>query len=213
MGRNGSGAYTTDKCRKLDLGWLLKNKYILKGKKVKGELYWMDGSEAGFESCFSANEKYLRIQYTITKRNGEKIHYDYMIQLVTVPSNLGKGEILYFECPESGKRARILYSAYGHDKYIHRDWYLEKYGKRVYYNSQLCSKYDYHNTRYHTLDRKINDLLDELFNAKHRKMHYKGKPTKDFQRLTQMGSKRLFHENKRNNILTHRLGIHSPQVL
>ena len=211
MGRYGSGAYTTSKCRKLDLGWLLKNKYIEKNKEVKGVLNWMDESEAGFESCFSANEKYLRIQYTITKRSGEKIHYDYKIELVTVPSNLGKGEILYFECPESGKRARILYSAYGHDKYIHRDWYLEKYDKRVYYNSQLCSKYDYHNTRYHTLNRKINDLLDDLFNSKHRKTHYKGKPTKDFQRLTILGSKRLFHENKRNNILTHRLGIHSPQ--
>ncbi len=213
MGRNSTWAYTTDKCRKLDLGWLLKNKYIAKDKEVKGVLSWMDESDAGFESSLTTNEKYLRMQYTITKRSGAKTHYDYKIELVTVPSNLGKGEILYFECPESGKRARILYSAYGHDKYIHRDWYLEKYSKRIYYNSQLCSKYDYHNTRYHALDRKINDLLDELFNTKHRKTHYRGEPTKDHQRLTQMGSKRLFHDNKRNDILAIRMGINSPQVL
>ena len=207
MGRKGTGAYTTNKARKLELGSMLKNKYIVKNKVVKGYITWVDGSSAIFESAFLANAKYLRMRYTITKRSGEEIHYDYKIQLVTVPSNLGKGELLYFECPESGKRARILYSAYGNDKYVHRDWYLEEYGKRLYYNSQICSKYDYHNTRYHTLNRKVNDLMNELFNSKYRKRDYKGKPTKDYQRLNLLGLKRLFHDNKRNKILAKRLNI------
>ncbi len=213
MGRNRSGAYTTSKSRKLDLGWMLKNKFIVKNKVVKGTLVWMDGSTAEYESLLSANEKYLKVNYTITKRSGKTIPYNYMIQLVTVPSNLGKGEILYFQCPDSGKRARILYSANGHDKYVHREWYLEKHGKRLYYNSQLCSKSDYHNTRYHTLSNKINDLLDDLINKKHRNMHYKGEPTKNYQRLNSLGLKRLFHDNKRHIILADRLSKYFPDGL
>ncbi len=207
MGRKGTGAYTTNKARKLDLAWMLKYKIIEKNEVVKGSFSWDDGSSTAFESACSTNEKYLRMHYTITKRNGETIPYNYMIQLVTVPSNLGKGELMYFECPESGKRARILYSAYGHGKYVHRDWYLEKYGKRLYYKSQICSKYDYHNTRYHTINRKFNDLLDELLDSKHRKSHYKGIPTKNHQRLQHLELKRLFHDSKRTSILAGRLNI------
>ncbi|MCG2460385.1 hypothetical protein K8352_06470 [Flavobacteriaceae bacterium F89] len=207
MGKTSTGVMSTSQCRKLDLGFMLKNGWIKKGCAMKGQMSWTGENTAEIETVYTDIEKYVRMVYTITDRQGAVTNYDYKIELVTVPSNLGKGEILYLLCPETSIRARILYSAYGYGKYVHRNWYLEQYGKRLYYNTQLCTKYEYHNTRYHTLDRKINDLIDKLFNSKHRKMHYKGKPTKDQQRLFLLESKRLHYDNKRNRVLIKKLGI------
>ena len=40
------------------------------------------------------------------------------IELTTLPSNLGRGKIWYFVCPQTGKRARKLYNIGG--KFLHR---------------------------------------------------------------------------------------------
>ena len=109
MGRASTGAWTTTECRKLDLRYMLKVGWIKKGCKISGQMSWTDESTASFESVYTEDEKYLRMIYTVTDRQGTKTNYDYKIELVTVPSNLGKGDVLYFVCPESYKRARVLY--------------------------------------------------------------------------------------------------------
>ncbi|MBN4070743.1 hypothetical protein JYT76_03590 [Olleya sp. AH-315-F22] len=199
MGRESTGVWSTSECRKLDLCWMLKNGWIKKGAKTSGQMEWTDGSSAGIECLYTKDEAYLRVKYTITDRHGKETNHDYKIELISVPSNLGKGEVLYFECPESGKRARVLYMAYRHHKYLHRDWYLERYGVRVYYKTQHCSKRDYDNTRYHDIVKQIERLEDELF-VKNKKTHYRGKPTKGFQRLYKLREQRDYHNYKRNII-------------
>ncbi len=207
MGRPSTGAYTTSECRKLDLRLMLKGGEIVKGKNITGTINWTDESSAGFESRYTEDEKYFRIYYTITKRNGEKFELDYKIQLVTVPSNLGKGEILFFICPESYKRARVLYMAYGNLKYTHRNWYYERYRLRLYYDVQQSSKRGYHNSRYFAYKKQVDTLEDELIFSKNRKSTYKGKVTKPFQKLYHLKNKMDYHDTKRCEILSKMLGF------
>jgi hypothetical protein len=44
---------------------------------------------------------------------------NYKVQLVSIPSNLGKGVVWYFLCPETNKRCRKLYSIEGY--FLHRE--------------------------------------------------------------------------------------------
>lgn len=197
MGRNSTGAWITTECRKLDLRYMLKVGWIKKRCKISGSMSWTDKSTASFESVYTEDEKYLRMIYTVTDRQGIKTNHDYKIELITVPSNLGKGDVLYFECPESYKRARVLYSAYRHHKYLHRDWYKERYGLRLYYPTQQESKRYYNNSRFHNLKKQIEILENEL-TAKHRKLTYNGKPTKEFLKLKKLIAQRNYHDEKRN---------------
>lgn len=199
MGKPSIGVWSAKECRKLNINWLIKNGYIRRGAITQGQMSWTDESTAGFECKCTGAEKWFRIYYTITNRQGTKTKLDYKIQITTVPSNLGKGEVLYFVCPESGKRARVLYSAYRHPKYLHRDWYLERYNVRIYYTTQQCSKRDYYNDRYHDLRKQVEKLENELF-VKHRKALYRGKPTKDFRKLYKLREQMNYFDDKRNII-------------
>lgn len=206
MGRVSTGVWSAEECRKLDLKFMIKTGWIKKGCMVNGQMSWTDESTAYFESVYTENEKYLRMVYTITDRQENETKYDYKINLLTVPSNLGIGEVLYFECPESFKRARVLYSAYRHPKYLHRDWYKERYGVRIYYLTQQYSKDDYNNTRYHNLDKQVNRLENELF-KKNRKLYYGGKPTKDLLKLEKLKEQKEYHDMKRNIVLFNKLNL------
>lgn len=199
MGRESTGAFTTQECRKIDIRWMLKKGYLKENTHCSGQLSWTCGSTAGFEAIHTKEEKYFRLKYTVTDRQGVNTDYDYRIEIVTIPSNLGKGEILYFVCPESGKRAKVLYSAYRHHKYLHRDWYLERYGLRLYYNSQISSKIDYNNTMYFSTKKKVDALEDELY-QKNKKRYYNGKPTKELEKLNLLKFRMNQYDHKRNEI-------------
>ena len=99
----------------------------------------------------------------------------YKVRLVSLPSNLGKGLIWYFLCPETKKRCRVLYSIGGY--FLHREAF-----SGCMYESQTQSKY------YRRLDKtfgryfKTDDLYIQLY-KKHFKKTYAGKPTKKYLRL------------------------------
>lgn len=206
MGRSSNGKHTTNESNRLDLTVMLRNGQIQKGKHITGTIEWTNGSTISYESKYAKDEVYFRVAYSITNsRTGEVTDYNYKIDLVTVPSNLGKGEILYFLCPESNRRARVLFMAYGHHKYIHRNWYLDNYGLRLYYNSQSSSKSDYHNTMFFNYQRKVDELKEQI-NGKYRKKHYKGKATKDYQKLIHLKMKMEFHNRKRLAIFSNSIG-------
>ena len=46
---------------------------------------------------------------------------NYKVNLVRVPSNLGKDFVWYFHCPKTNKRCRKLYSVNG--MFLHREAY------------------------------------------------------------------------------------------
>lgn len=100
---------------------------------------------------------------------------NYRVSLVSMPSNLGKGLIWYFLCPETHKRCRKLYSIDGY--FLHREAF-----KGCMYETQIQSK------KYRQLDKtlgayfKTDDLYSQLY-QKHFKKTYAGKPTKKYLRI------------------------------
>lgn len=102
---------------------------------------------------------------------------NYKVYLTSTPSNLNKGKIWYFLCPQTNKRCRKLYSIDGY--FLHREAF-----EGCMYETQTKSK------KYRQLDKvlgayfKTDDLYSKLY-QKHFKKTYAGKPTKKYLRITE----------------------------
>lgn len=176
MGKWATGVATTNASKRIELSYLLKHKFIVKGSKRKGSLSWTQygepSGEIGIETCYLGDgNDYIRLFYTVTI-NGVSTNYNYKIDLIEKASNLGKGNVLYFQCNFTGNNCRILYMAYDsmHFKSI------KAYSKRLYYPIQTRSKKDRYNARFFELEKQI----DERQNAKRKTYKYKEKLTKRF---------------------------------
>lgn len=167
MGRYTTGATTTSQVCRIELSYLMKNGYIQKGKHLSGQISWTNDSNVGFASYFDGESGYLHLKYTITSYNDEKTQHDYKVQLITIPSNLGVGRIVYFVCPQSGMNCKVLYRCYGSHIWKHR----EAYQHRIYYDSQICSKSYRLCERFFSLEKQFEKLKPPV------KRHYKGKVT------------------------------------
>lgn len=117
------------------------------------------------------NEKpYIELDY---KYGGEPRNYK--VRLVTVPSNLGKGKIWYFLCPQTKKCCRKLYSIGGY--FLHREAF-----NGCMYETQTYSK------KWRNIERVYGSYFDRdkyfsEINSKHFKKYYNGKPTKRYLKL------------------------------
>lgn len=121
---------------------------------------------------------YVELSYSI---NGNPVNY--RVPLVQVPSNLGKGSVWYFLCPQTERRCRILYLVGA--RFLHREAV-----KGAMYERQTYSK----NWRGF---KKMLDIVfgfDETLSQKHFRTHYNGQPTKRF--------KRLLYKHERNSQIT-----------
>jgi len=122
------------------------------------------------------------ISIIVNTQNGQpyiKLNYNYRdepksyeVNLVCVPSNLGKGYIWYFLCPKTNKRCRKMYLINGY--FLHREAFngcmyeIQTYSKR---NRQINKKLGAYF--------KADKLYSELY-KKHFKKTYAGKPTKKY---------------------------------
>ena len=174
---------------------MLKAGYLVRGKQISGSLNWnSNGRPSGNISIDSSwptdpdKRPYIRLTYTTTDRTtGAKENRDDTIYLEARPSNLGKGEVLYFICPSSSQRCRILYKAYSCLIWKCR----QSYQKRIYYPTQHCSKRSHYCERYWQLDEQIKQLRT----PKRRSKTYRGQPTKRAVRLERLtNEKRDFDE-------------------
>lgn len=180
MGRKSTGIITTGEVIRIDLSYLIKKGYIQKESCVSGAISWTNGSNIGFESYYTAKESYLRLNYTNTNfQTGEKSEHDYKIELVSIPSNLGKGDVLYFVCPETGRYCRILYKCYGSSTWKSR----EAYQRRIYYQSQIEPK-SVRSFKYLLCENQLQDLYKKMV-----KTHYRGKPTRIMKRIEKLSEK------------------------
>jgi len=100
---------------------------------------------------------------------------NYKISLTSVPSNLGKGKILYFICPQTNKRCRKLYSVCGY--FLHRDAF-----NGCMYESQTKSKSYRQMEKQFGVLFKTEQLYEELY-SKYFKKYYNGKPTKRYLKI------------------------------
>jgi len=117
---------------------------------------------------------------------------NYKVYLTSTPSNLNRGEIWYFICPQTKKRCRKLYSIGGY--FLHREAF-----NGCMYETQTKSK------KYRQLDKtlgaylKSDNLYSELY-KKNFKKSYAGKPTKKYLRIMEQIQKAesiTYHEIER----------------
>lgn len=100
---------------------------------------------------------------------------EYHANLVSVPSNIGKGKVWYFLCPNTGKRCRKLYCVNG--IFLHREAFrgcMYESQTRSHKNRVLIRLYD----RYFAGEKGYEKIYSKYF-----KSHYGGKPTKRYQKL------------------------------
>jgi hypothetical protein len=101
---------------------------------------------------------------------------NYKVCLTSSTSNLNRGKIWYFICPQTTKRCRKLYSIGGY--FLHREAF-----DGCMYETQIQSK------KYRNLDKTLGvyfqseKIYDQLY-KKNLKKRYAGKPTKKYLKLT-----------------------------
>lgn len=165
-----------DEVKTVSISFLTKHGYLKHNKLKAGSIHWSRNGEnlggISIKVCTYSESPYLEFDY---KCNEAPINY--RVQLISAPSNLGKGVVWYFVCPHTGKRCRKLYLA---DTYFyHRSAF-----RGCMYEKQTQSK----KSRY--LDKTLGEYFqtDQLFEQlykKHFKKQYAGKPTKKYLKLTQ----------------------------
>lgn len=181
-GRGNSHAITTNEAIRLEINNLIKTKCIIKDKEINFISKWTSGAEISIKSVYNENEIYLQLMYKQTDRTTkESKSFDYKIYIESVKSNLGKGFNLYFICPQSGKRCKILYLCYGAEVFKCR----QAYNNRIYYYAQTHSKEYRLNGRYFKLEKTINELY-----KKRKTKTYKGEPTKRHLRMCKLLNKK-----------------------
>ncbi len=153
----------------------LKEWEYLNPEQIKsGTITWSrNGSQTGRISIkvnTHSEQPYIELDY---KYRDEPRNYK--VYLTSTPSNLNKGEIWYFICPQTKKRCRKLYSIGGY--FLHREAF-----NGCMYETQTQSK------KYRQLDKtlgayfEIDNLYEELY-KKNFKKTYAGKPTKRYLRI------------------------------
>ena len=153
----------------------LKEWEYLNPEQIKsGTITWSrNGSQTGSISIkvnTHSEQPYIELDY---KYRDEPRNYK--VYLTSTPSNLNKGEIWYFICPQTKKRCRKLYSIGGY--FLHREAF-----NGCMYETQTQSK------KYRQLDKtlgayfEIDNLYEELY-KKNFKKTYAGKPTKKYLRI------------------------------
>lgn len=181
MGRYSTGAMASEQIIRIELPYLIRNRYIEKGYFKQCSLNWTSGDCITVYSNYTNSDKYIRLIYTATNRNtGEKKDFDYKIELTTIPSNLGRGEIIYFVCPQTGRKSRVLYKCYGSEVWKSR----YAYKTRIYYHSQLSSRLNVYNDKFWQLEKLIKKLMPTV-----RKQDYKGKTTRLRKRISMLSDK------------------------
>ncbi len=163
-----------DELKNISISFLKKHGYLKLNQWQSGAISWTrNGNEIGSITIGVNTEPeslYLLLDY---KCNETPIKYK--VQLISVPSNLGKGVVWYFVCPHTGKLCRKLYLA---DTYFYHRSAIKGY----MYEKQTQSK------KYRYLDKTLGvyyraDQLFEQLYKKHFKKQYASKPTKKYLKL------------------------------
>lgn len=158
----------------IDISKLKEWEYLNPGQIKSGTLTWSrNGNPTGSISIrvnTHSEQPYIELDY---KYRDEPRNYK--VYLTSTPSNLNRGKIWYFLCPQTKKRCRKLYSIGGY--FLHREAF-----NGCMYETQTQSK------KYRQLDKtlgayfKIDNLYSELY-KKNFKKYYAGKPTKRYLRI------------------------------
>ena len=158
----------------LHISKLKKWGYLTAGKIQSGIVNWSsNGNPTGSIGIMvntSIDNPVITLKYQY--KNEPRL---YEIYLTSTPSNLNRGEIWYFVCPQTKKRCRKLYSIGGY--FMHREAF-----SGCMYEVQTQSK------KYRQIEKTIGaylvleNLSSEIY-KKYFKQTYAGKPTKRYLRI------------------------------
>lgn len=165
-----------DELKNIGIPFLTKHGYLKPNESKYGTISWERyGKKTGSISILVNTESEAPRIFFNYKCNEILIKYE--VQLVSVPSNLGKGLVWYFICPITGKRCRKLYLA--NTYFQHRSAF-----SGAMYQKQTCSKKDrYYSLMFSTIFK--SEQIYEQINSKNFKKTYSGKPTKRYLKLLQ----------------------------
>lgn len=163
-----------DNCKTISISKLKSWNYLKLNSFQSGEITWSREkkviSSIGIAVKIYSDCGYLELDY---KCNDKSINYK--IELITKPSNLGKGRVWFFVCPQTGKHCRKLY--FSNSYFLHRTAF-----KGLFYEKQIESK-KMRNFRYLFGNDFLADEIYEQIYSKYFKKTYNGKPTKRYLRL------------------------------
>ncbi|APU66747.1 hypothetical protein [Christiangramia flava] len=174
MPKNHTFPTLFDEVLQLNISKLKQWEYLKSGQVRTGTITWSrNGTSTGSISIkvnTYSNQPYIELDYKFREEPR-----NYKVNLVSIPSNLGKGVIWYFLCPETNKRCRKLYSVSGY--FLHRQAF-----RGCMYESQTKSK------TWRQIEKVYGSYFDseknyELLYSKHFKKFYNGKPTKRYLKL------------------------------
>ncbi|MEI8202426.1 MAG: hypothetical protein WCH34_05405 [Bacteroidota bacterium] len=163
-----------DECKTISISNLKQWKFLTVGEFKSGIISWSRNGEVNSRISISVSinpfNPHIKLDYLCNE-----IPITYIVYLASIPSNLGKGVIWYFVCPQTGKHCRKLYLV---DTYFyHRSAF-----RYCMYDKQTKS----HKSRniYKLFDRLFSsDGAYEKIYSKHFKKKYRGKPTKRYLKL------------------------------
>ena len=163
-----------DEALQVSISKLKEWEYLRPEQFKSGKLTWsrnvnITGSISITVNTFS-EQPYIELNYKYRDESR-----NYKVRLVSMQSNLGKGLIWYFLCPQTKKRCRILYSIDGY--FLHREAF-----NGCMYESQTQSKSYRKFAKTFEAYFKANDLYSQL-NQKYFKRSYAGKPTKGYLKM------------------------------
>lgn len=166
---------TFDHCKSISISDFARHGYLRPGQTKSGTLTWrLNGISVGSilaTSNLISSKPFLELRYICDDKP-----IQYKIQLVSSPSNIGKGVVWYFICPLTGKQCRKLY-AIG-DTFLHRDAY-----SGCMYATQTKSRKQRNRKRLR--DMAFGSHKDEpQIGSRYFKSTYAGKATKRFQKRT-----------------------------
>ena len=163
-----------DEVLQIDISKLKQWKYLDHAQIKSSTLTWSrNGNKTGSISILIntlSNQPYIELDFNYNEEPRK-----YKVKLVTIPSNLGKGKIWYFLCPQTNKRCRKLYSIGGY--FLHREAF-----KSCMYTSQTRSKTWRGWEKSFGSYFDVEKCYDEIY-SKHFKRSYQGKPTKRYLKL------------------------------
>lgn len=182
--------WISESLRRIELSYLFKNSYIKKDCEIHSDLTWYNSTGKKISTIqivthFKRSQKFVTLKYSVSDGIDSSINVNYDIRLVSIPSNLGKGSIYYFECPFTLKKCRVLYLANGSHYFKSRF----AYSNQILYKCQVCSKNNYAIERYW----KLKDEFEKLSSKKIRKF-YKGNLTRSYKRLVWIKKKLMYFD-------------------
>lgn len=174
MGRYGNYPTTVEDCLYLSIKKLKEWNYLNYFGTKTGTINWSrNGVKHSSIGILVTNDGFKTFIVLDYNYNGEPMNFT--VKIISKPSNLGKGEVFYFVCPNTKKQCRKLYLHNGY--FLHREAF-----NGLMYSKQLESKKNRDLCKIFEACYLSDDVYEERY-KKYFKTHYNGKETKRFKRL------------------------------